>query len=86
MMGGVIFSLIVMTVMVISIMALVMRGTGVLPRGRQSALVILPMLAPLMLRGLPNLSNTTFSGRSETASLIRREGFSLGRHKTSVTL
>lgn len=68
MIGGVIFSLIVMTVMVISIMALVMRGTGVLPRGRQSALVILPMLAGIVIYGMigtPEFSDQPLSLRTE---------------------
>jgi cytochrome c-type biogenesis protein CcmH/NrfG len=51
-MGGVIFSLIVMAVMVIFIMAVVMRGTGVLPLGRQGTLVVLPMLAGIVIYGM----------------------------------
>ncbi len=66
--GGLIISLIVMTAMVIAVMALVMRGTGVLALGRQGGVIILPMLAAIGIYGAigtPEFSDQPLSSRIE---------------------
>ena len=66
--GGFIISLMVMTVMVIAVMGLVMRGTGVLPLGRQGGLIILPMLGAMIIYGAigtPEFSDQPLSDRLE---------------------